>query len=112
MDFGFLNKQVNKITSTDELSILYFKLKKLQIIRHNEFNKKAKEHQEINNKISVIMEKVVMRIVEMIDIHKEVFIDEAFIEEESTDEDEDEESTEEEQLKSNDIQLLSDSDDE
>ena len=58
------------------------------------------------------MEKVVMRIVEMIDIHKEVFIDEAFIEEESTDEDEDEESTEEEQLKSNDIQLLSDSDDE
>ena len=111
MDFGFLNKQVNKITSTDELSILYFKLKKLQIIRHNEFNKKAKEHQEINNKISVIMEKVVMRIVEMIDIHKEVFIDEAFIEEESTDEDE-EESTEEEQLKSGDIELLSDSDDE
>ena len=87
------------------------RLKKLQIIRHNEFNKKAKEHQEINNKISVIMEKVVMRIVEMIDIHKEVFIDEAFIEEESTDEDE-EESTEEEQLKSGDIDLLSDSDDE
>lgn len=112
MDFGFLNKQVNKITSTDELSILYFKLKKIQIMLSTEFNKKAKEHQEINNKISVIMEKVVMRIVEMIDINKEVFIDEAFIEEESTDEDEEEESTEEEQLKSNDIQLLSDSDDE
>jgi hypothetical protein len=108
MDFGFLNKQVNKITSTDELSILYFKLKKLQIIRHNEFNKKAKEHQEINNKISVIMEKVVMRIVEMIDIHKEVFIDEAFIEEESTDEDEEED---EEQLKSGDIELLSEDSD-
>ena len=102
MDFSFLNKQVNKITDTNELSVLFFKLKKLKI---NEQKKKIKlinDYQTNDNKIDTLMEKILMKILEVID------------QDNLSEKDEDEETTseEEEELKSDDIQLLSDSDDE
>ena len=103
MDFSFLNKQVNKITDTNELSVLFFKLKKLIINEHQKMIKARREYEENNNKIESLMEKIVTRILETID------------QDNLSEEDEEEESTseeEEEELKSDDIQLLSDSDDE
>jgi hypothetical protein len=103
MDFGFLNKQVDKITNTDELSVLFFKLKKLQLNKHKEMIRMREKYEEMDKKMSTIMEKIVIRIVETIDMKED--------EEDSTSEEEEEEE-EEEQLKSGDIELLSDSDDE
>ena len=102
MDFGFLDKQVNKITDINELSVLFFKLKKLNINEHNKIVKARNEYESNIRKSETLMEKIVMKILETID------------QDNLNDKDEEEESSseEEEELKSDDIQLLSDSDDE
>ena len=99
MDFSFLNKQVNKITDMNELSVLYFKLKKLNINEHNKIVKARNEYESNIRKSETLMEKIVIKILETID------------QDNLSEKDEDEETTsEEEELKSDDIQLLSDDD--
>jgi len=103
MDFSFLNKQVNKITDMNELSVLFFKLKKLKNNEQIKNMKARKEYQINDHKIDTLMEKIVIKILETID------------QDNLSEKDEDEETTseeEEEELKSDDIQLLSDDDDE
>ena len=104
MDLSFLNKQVNKISDTNELSVLFFKLKKLIINEHSKMIKLRKEYENNNDKINALMEKIVTRILETID-------EDILSEESEEDDDVDTTSEEDDQLKSDDIQLLSDSDD-
>jgi hypothetical protein len=103
IDLMFLDKQVNKITDINELSILFFKLKKLNINEHKKIIKLRNEYESNNKKVETLMEKIVIKILETIDQDN---LSEKNEEEETTSEEE------EDELKSDDIQLLTDSDDE
>ena len=66
-DLSFLDKQVNKINDINELSVLFFKLKKLNINEYKKITKLRSEYEDNNKKVGTLMDKIIIKILETID---------------------------------------------